>query len=1190
MPVTPCSSPGIDPPAVRRLRPGGFALVAGLSLMVLLTVLAVGLLGLATIELRRSSAGEHRATALANARMALALAIGQLQETLGDDRRISADAAVFADTRNASAVGVWNGWSPDLVTKSQLGSPPRVDYKAPKSQTGFRGWLVSSPDPQEPRTLAWHATPPVEGATQARLFTAAKSGFDHGAARVPVDIPGRPGALAWAVVQENTKARINIGVDDSKRVDPDDRLQAASRPSLANSALFRQPEGDWSRRAASVCSLPQAILDEGYGAGSSAGGAVSAAGRDFTTESLSLLTNPVKGGLKTDLSTGFEMADSAFAETAWTDTWGSQANPFRSDAIRGYKGQRPLYRPLQNSAELTVAMNFPPASVNHRFQANGVPTLDTLRAHYRAYRHLYQGSGGAPTAFERPYSHVASPQGIAGRPFGTRTHPSIAPVLDRVNFIFSIYAKADGTLCVLLTPFVTIWNPHNVDLETEGMVVYPWIDFAVFWNWSVSARSGGSPAPWNSSLSRFVGEGYQGHGRSTRPYYYLHLTQSGAPIRSGTRVIDPPIRLAPGEVRVFCLAEGTRRDLEIQAGAATRTWRMKPVSGPSDITQSLKGGIALNMTKSIGGMHNFNYRLKPGDVINANRVEFDRGTYYYIVNMADAWQIKNPGVELMAEARSASGALPALPAEKNLLFYGQIHSGAAFGKGNDAFSYPSFQFEQINENPRIVGSMLTYHRAARSGTLPACDLMFTTNPRQPHVTQYLGAGARFQSGPHYESLMQGGTSLAQLAMETTLDGRNAYYGPSHSSSSGRSHLAFFEVPRAPLLSLAAFQHCDTTATAFGCASQVGNSWASPYLSASSVSKSVNSAGGGEAIAPGLGVYDASYLANEALFDEFFLSGAVPRCGAPKSATGGPAVWDAPQSEETKALDEVLAEFFANPREAPLRQPRLMPYSAGLSAEQLKSRLAGPAACARIAGHLMFEGGFNVNSTSVEAWTALLSSLRGVSPATTDRTPHPRFRHFLEAAPVSMKENDPWSGFRSLGDAETKSLAAQIVKEVQARGPFLSLGEFVNRRVSSDRGLYLSGALQSAIDKSNLNRPGNYSSFATSAYPNQENLPVPNTGTNTPGWLTQADLLQALAPALTVRSDTFIVRALGEAKAADGTVRASVCLEAVVQRVPEWLDPADAPSVAVAELKSPANRVFGRRFVVTSIRELSAASI
>ena len=65
---------------------------------------------------------------------------------------------------------------------------------------------------------------------------------------------------------------------------------------------------------------------------------------------------------------------------------------------------------------------------------------------------------------------------------------------------------------------------------------------------------------------------------------------------------------------------------------------MKPVASASDITGSLKGGIVLNMTKSIGGGRNFNYKLKAGDMVNSNRVEFDRNTYFYIVNMLDSYR------------------------------------------------------------------------------------------------------------------------------------------------------------------------------------------------------------------------------------------------------------------------------------------------------------------------------------------------------------------------------------------------------------------------------------------------------------------------------------------------------------------------------------------------------------------------
>ena len=75
--------------------PEGFALVVTLSLMILLTVIAVGLLSLSAISLRSSATGEARARATANARMAVMLAIGELQKETGDDRRITADASIF---------------------------------------------------------------------------------------------------------------------------------------------------------------------------------------------------------------------------------------------------------------------------------------------------------------------------------------------------------------------------------------------------------------------------------------------------------------------------------------------------------------------------------------------------------------------------------------------------------------------------------------------------------------------------------------------------------------------------------------------------------------------------------------------------------------------------------------------------------------------------------------------------------------------------------------------------------------------------------------------------------------------------------------------------------------------------------------------------------------------------------------
>ncbi len=74
----------------------GFALVITVSLMILLTVIAVGLLSLSTIALRSSTKALAMDTARQNARLALVLAIGELQKHAGQDQRITATADIAA--------------------------------------------------------------------------------------------------------------------------------------------------------------------------------------------------------------------------------------------------------------------------------------------------------------------------------------------------------------------------------------------------------------------------------------------------------------------------------------------------------------------------------------------------------------------------------------------------------------------------------------------------------------------------------------------------------------------------------------------------------------------------------------------------------------------------------------------------------------------------------------------------------------------------------------------------------------------------------------------------------------------------------------------------------------------------------------------------------------------------------------
>lgn len=96
-------------------------------------------------------------------------------------------------------------------------------------------------------------------------------------------------------------------------------------------------------------------------------------------------------------------------------------------------------------------------------------------------------------------------------------------------------------------------------------------------------------------------------------------------------------------------------------------------------------------------------------------------------------------------------------------------------------------------------------------------------------------------------------------------------------------------------------------------------------------------------------------------------------------------------------------------------------------------------------------------------------------------------------------------------------------------------------------------------------------------------------TGIPGWLTQADVLQAIGPSLSARSDTFRLRSYGEVRSRDGRLLARAWCEAVVQRVPDYIDPANAATDR-GDALSPLNDKFGRRFEIVSFRWLSEDEI
>ena len=199
---------------------------------------------------------------------------------------------------------------------------------------------------------------------------------------------------------------------------------------------------------------------------------------------------------------------------------------------------------------------------------------------------------------------------------------------------------------------------------------------------------------------------------------------------------------------------------------------------------------------------------------------------------------------------------------------------------------------------------------------------------------------------------------------------------------------------------------------------------------------------------------------------------------------------------------------------------------------------------------------------------------------------------------ASSETKRWLGYRELTATEIQELASAIVRQVRKRGPFRSLGEFVNRRRSTDEEMALYGALQAALEDPkvmiNKNYKGDSNDIQTDHIRGTNYaFPAAALGSRyqgTPAYVSQADILTPIAPIIQARSDTFVIRSYGEARSPDGSrIIARARCETVVQRIPDFIDPRDQADVGQTQLTSPVNRNFGRRFVIKSFRWLSDSS-
>ncbi|WP_193213371.1 hypothetical protein [Luteolibacter marinus] len=1131
----------------------GFALVITLSLMVLLVMLGVGLLSLASKSLSISGRQSELAEARANARLALSLAIAQLQKQTGPDQRITVTADQLssgADGGDSSAAegrkhwtGVYDAWA------STAESRPSPD---------FRTWLVSG----ETTDLSGISTAKTSTGEEIELVGAGTVGdLADGAVKVPVieiEQPGgEPARLAWWTGDQGVKAAIatpTVPEDDSLAA-----VRAGLQSAPRNAIEFAQSDNGQPFADLDTAE-PRLMAVTGWkqsGFLASEPDAPRGLFHDLAASSTGLLTNVREGGFRKDLSMQLE-------------------------------------RPVSSARSMALY------TVNRETGIN----FQELRGYYQLYKELQSRGGASYTTGGRIGSNTPFLQ-LEASAAACRNDDNFffkQPVIISYQMVLSFETRVVSgrpRLHVVADPVVTFWNPLDVPVVVPRSTFFSIKYWQIPYDLYLGIDGGGvRKYPLAASLSgAFSGSNGDGNYLSLqagalqqlvfKPGEVIKVSQSGTafvgnpgehklagragfnygggvslPVRdtSGGYVDLRPTSTITYEVRANNLTAGKKNGSGNSVTGADAHTRHFSLTHHECYVGEDRGSNSLGY----GGMYidwDFgNRRLRAGEV----RGETQPGT-------------KSRGERLYAD-RNPQVFKPIVSQDTRPLTVAELGGRKA---------------------PFM---MVSYNAKTEMGSDLGTRYLSRFNPRALHVDFYDLSETERDMLP-YEFSVEPLVSWKNRSLEVSTNG-NAYFGGGMNAEFGNSFVSTHSIPREPIVSIAAFQHScangfEVQRPTYGYATLNGREPLLPQIShaiGNSMAPSMMEKNQTEGSLPGgRPMADHSYLANQGLWDEWFFSGIAPQL----ATTFG----------KRRAQRQVGEEFLDGSGQLPV--VRYLPDTAGVEVDSIFSSFFSGSTpndkgISTIASLIRVDGLFNVNSTSVEAWKAMLGGLNDRPVVVRDETGAESLEQGNGEVPVAnlhgprnavidadgnldVKESSQWVGRRTLSEEEIDELAREIVKEVRRRGPFLSLADFVNRRLGSDDELARSGAIQSALDSDDVSINAAFRSSGRAvaggtagrfAFPEAEEGPA---GFGSPGVVKQADILTPIAPVLSVRSDSFIVRAYGESVDREGKVVARAWCEATVERDKNFIDPADNPETAIAGLSKPVNETFGRRYQVVSFR-------
>ncbi len=1181
-------------PTRKRSHAHGFTLVITISLMILMALLAVALLGLSSSSLRQSSSQEALHSARANARMALMLAIGELQKATGPDQRITMTSGLRAGADPAHPY--WTGAtdvSPGVITR---------DAKSANIK-----WLVSgsSADPTKPLTKS-------TGLNQGNALKLAT--FPNGTGNasellapvVTIAQGNTQGRYAWWIGDEGTKARVDIAQPKNTPATELDRLARSQSPlegGFTSLGLAWSGFGPGAVDKDKLISMPTISLP-------TANRTMAAEYfHDVTTGGFGIPVNVTTGGMKADLSLIFDRSQftkkfgeiycgatpsntTANGSPVVRFTTRTPAKFYLSDSISKNGG-------LPTGPNWGILWNY--ASQWQWVNGQQVPLLGAdpmVESELRfktwpPYTNHDQGS------FRRDVQQTNSPLTpvLSFFQMGFRLSSELVPPANPPAAT-PMYKAQVG-----IQPVVGLWNPYNVTIRANtyrfDWALYPYFRF---------------------NYAKPTGTGSFTDGRLTRLWLREEWTAGGNVIPTPSdgnggkwlQLETPAIDLQPGEFRLFSVVDR----IQIRAG---QTYALKP--GWSE-----KGAFIVDLKDDAGNTRLVpaGYRAWFGEIVLQDTQSSDVRTKYPSLNLREnssTWFTLKSGNHILARSTEIwnGGSDPAV----NTVFRvpEPVMSGSSGGLNTSKSTYliddlagdrvtphiatwsfflrTSNQMEGPDENQRLRGWIDTNPRAMVSNSLWDGSKISPTGDRTGwHTTsQWMGAWnapgrprvVGDGRGGNRGLLSEGGSAPSEPEVNRAGGRYQGFGGASNSLAGGRTHVILYDVPRSPLISIGQFQHAQLSRYNFEPGYVVGNSYANPRIALNSTTQP-NFSGIG-----GFNLVDVSHEVNRKLWDAFFFSSlGLDYVG------GSGSSFD--RSFDIKRLAS---------GDASLPNPRMtlapMPGDTGIDSIISTSGDRAPEA---IAARIKVKGAFNVNSTSKNAWKAILASMGGcqlpvINPQTGSASwQNPggirfhRFSHVLTNRPYQKGgpgDDDPfWQGWRSISADELDQLATEVVREVKERGPFRSLAEFVNRNPNSTQVAHQrKGALQAALDRAiNPSLPTSVGRSAAQPPGTQFSAAISgeSTGAANAGYLTQGDVLQSLAPILQVRSDYFRIRTCGEALDPSGNVTARAWCEAFVQRSGDYLHPGDPAHRTPTELTSAVNRNFGRRYQIVSFRWLHPSEI